>query len=148
MNPEFESLLKEAVTAARASRGQDDSSNDWFSESAAGVASKAEHDCMEFDGYEDYAHQDHENYEEDYEVDDPRDECIPHEDARKRFMDCDSSDGIFTLLVKDEITEEVEYRLDQQGMDQHIADAGDEAGVTTLLDDSLFEDAFGKIEGQ
>ena len=64
MDPEFESLLKEAVTAARANRGQDDSSNDWFSEYAAGVASMAEHDCNDFVGHPDVAHQYHENYEE------------------------------------------------------------------------------------
>ena len=135
------------MTAARANRGQNDSSNDWFSEDAAGVASVAEHECNEFIGGPDAADQVRENYEEDYEVDDPRDYRVPHEDARKRFMSNDADDGMFTLMINDDVTKEVEDRLDRQGIDQYIADAGDEAGVTTLLDDTLFEGGLCQYRG-
>ena len=97
-----------------------------------------EHECKELVDCPDGADQGRENYEEYYEVDDPRDDRIPHEDARNRFMSNEADPGMFTLMINDDITKEVEDRLDRHCIDQYLADAGDVAGVTTLLDDAGF----------
>ena len=50
------------------------------------------------------------------------------------------------MLVRDVTTACIEKRLNDSCLDQYLADASDESGVNTLLDDTLFEQAATDIE--
>ena len=92
---------------------------------------------------------DHEkrSYKEDFEVPDPRDGHIPYDAAKRRCMAPKVEDsGMFTLLVNDTITTAIERNLDEKGIHQYLGDASDEAGIHTLLDESLFTTAAESIE--
>ena len=145
-DPEFEALLKEAVRNARANRGQDDGDNDWFSDVVAGRAHTSENVHDEF--AEDVVKPAEKgvNFKEDYEEWDPRDEVIPHDEAKRKYMRTEATSGMLTMLVRDDVTTSIENHLDATCIDQYLADASDEAGVNTLLDDTLFEQAAADIE--
>ena len=55
---------------------------------------------------------------------------------------------MFTLLVNDTITTDIERNLGEKGIHQYLGDASDEAGINTLLDESLFTTAAEEIEMQ
>ena len=87
-----------------------------------------------------------ENFKEECEDWDPRDDFIPHAEAKNKYMKGEATSGMFTMLVSDDVTTSIEKHLDNSCIDQYIADASDESGIDTLLDDTLFEQAAADIE--
>ena len=96
---------------ARANRGQDDGDNDWFTDVVAGRAHSNE--CMQDEFADDVVEpaEKGENFKEDYEEWDPRDDAIPHDEAKKKYMRSEATSGMLTLLVRDDITAIIENHL-------------------------------------
>ena len=53
---------------------------------------------------------------------------------------------MFTMLVNDAVTDCIESHLDNSCIDQYMADASDESGLNSLLDDALFDQASADIQ--